>query len=105
MQGLRSTSLKIREMSLDLLDLLVLPSQSKKLSPLCLDSLYAAMATLHWLWKEAGEAEIKAALEDVRRCISRTSMRWRVSRDYLEIIKRQDVSFAMAFRAGGAGGK
>ncbi|KAK4681897.1 hypothetical protein QC764_111610 [Podospora pseudoanserina] len=99
MQGLRETSLKIRELSLELLDLLVLPSQEKKLSPLCLDSLYASMATLHWLWKEGGDAEVREALEDVRRCISRTSMRWRVSREYLEILKRQDVSFAMAFRA------
>ncbi|KAK0669446.1 hypothetical protein QBC41DRAFT_391874 [Cercophora samala] len=99
MLGLRETSLQIRDLSLDLLDLLVLPSQEKKLSPLCLDSLYASMATLHWLWKEAGEPEIREALEDVRRCISRTSMRWRVSKEYLEIIRRQDVSFAMAFRA------
>ncbi|KAK4181702.1 hypothetical protein QBC36DRAFT_317062 [Triangularia setosa] len=101
MQGLRETSLKIREVSLELLDLLVLPSQERKLSPLCLDSLYASMATLHWLWKEGGAQDIREALEDVRRCISRTSMRWRVAREYLEIIKRQDVSFAMAFRAGG----
>ncbi|KAK4201819.1 hypothetical protein QBC40DRAFT_252741 [Triangularia verruculosa] len=104
MLGLRSTSLKIREVSLELLDLLVLPSQEKKLSPLCLDSLYASMATLHWLWKESGDDGIREALEDVRRCISRTSMRWRVSREYLEIIKKQDVSFAMAFRATAAGG-
>ncbi len=67
---LRETALSIRSMSLELMEAVVLPSGLCMLGPLCLDALYGAMATLHWLWKEGGEEGIRGALEDVKRCMS-----------------------------------
>jgi virulence-associated protein VapD len=59
------------------------------------------MATLHWLWKEGGEREIKDALEDVKKVLARLDMRWRLARDYLGMEKYHDVTTAMQWRVGG----
>ncbi|KAK3945368.1 hypothetical protein QBC46DRAFT_372049 [Diplogelasinospora grovesii] len=97
--GLKEASLRIRDLSIDLLDAVVLPAEQKRTSPLCLDSLYCAMATLHWLWKEAGDPDIQSALEDVKRCLSRLAMRWRLAREYLGLEQHHDNTTAMTWRA------
>ncbi|OIW23979.1 hypothetical protein CONLIGDRAFT_120365 [Coniochaeta ligniaria NRRL 30616] len=77
----------------------MLPSNLEKVGPLVLDSLYAAMATLHWLWKEGGEDSVAVALEDVKRTLARLDMRWRLARDYLGLERWHDVTTVMEWRA------
>ncbi|KAK4190477.1 hypothetical protein QBC35DRAFT_489655 [Podospora australis] len=98
-QGLREVSFKVRDVSIEVLDAVILPTEQRKLSPLSLDALYGAMATLHWLWKEGGDSDVREALEDVRRCLGRVSMRWRLATEYLDLIRHHDVNFAMTWRA------
>jgi hypothetical protein len=93
--GIRETSLLVRDAGLELLDHMVMPVNLARVGPLILDSLYAAMATLHWLWKEGGEGEIKDALEDVKRVLARLDMRWRLGREYLGMEKYHDVNTAV----------
>ncbi|KAK3496721.1 uncharacterized protein B0T23DRAFT_401968 [Neurospora hispaniola] len=106
--GLRSLSSGvIREMCMELLDAVMLPQGLAKVSPLCLDGIYNGMATLRWLWKEGGDdggiglgengslgeggstggnVGVLQAAEDVGRCLSRLSSRWRVAEEYLGLV-------------------
>lgn len=98
--GIRSASLSVRDAAVEvLLEFCVLPSNLARVSPLVLDALYAAMATLHWLWKEGGEEGVGRALEDVKRGLARLDMRWRLARDYLGMERYHDVTTAMEWRA------
>ncbi len=95
--GLREAALKVRDLGVDhLLEDLVLPASLRRASPLWLDSLYNSMATLHWLWKESGEMDIQAALEDVKRCLVRMAMRWALAKEYLAMESHHDVTEADA---------
>lgn len=98
--GIRCASLSVRDAAVEvLLEFCVLPSNLARVSPLVLDALYAAMATLHWLWKEGGEEGVGRALEDVKRGLARLDMRWRLARDYLGMERYHDVTTAMEWRA------
>ncbi|KAB5578635.1 hypothetical protein GE09DRAFT_1090501 [Coniochaeta sp. 2T2.1] len=97
--GIRSVSLAVRDAGVELLEFVMLPANLAKVGPLVLDSLYAAMATLHWLWKESGEEEVGRALEDVKRTLARLDMRWRLARDYLGLERYHDVTTVMEWRA------
>ncbi|KAK3984138.1 hypothetical protein QBC44DRAFT_253576 [Cladorrhinum sp. PSN332] len=99
MNGLKEVAFKGRDVALEILDILVLPSEQRRLSPLCLDALYGALATLHWLWKESGDNDVRGALEDVRRCMSRVSMQWRLAKEYMDLLRHHDVNIAMEWRA------
>lgn len=98
--GLRSCSLAMRDISLEILEAVMLPTEQRRVSPLCLDALYCAMASLHWLWKESGCEEVRTALEDVKNCLSRLAMRWRLGGEYVGMIHYHDVTMSMALRAG-----
>ncbi len=95
--GLREAALRVRDLGVDhLLEDLVLPASLRRASPLWLDSLYNSMATLHWLWKESGEADIHVALEDVKRCLVRMAMRWTLAKEYLAMEPHHEISEADA---------
>ncbi|KAK0733585.1 hypothetical protein B0T26DRAFT_27774 [Lasiosphaeria miniovina] len=96
--GLQDLSLRVRDLSVELLEAAMLPAGSRQVSPLCLDALYGAMASLHWLWKESGSPEIHAALEDIKHCIHHLALRWRLATEYLELIHNHDVTTLMAWR-------
>ncbi|KAK0630123.1 hypothetical protein B0T17DRAFT_589721 [Bombardia bombarda] len=98
--GLRALALQVRDLSVDLLEAVMLPAEQRRVSPLCLDSVYGAMATLHWLWKEGGDAELLAGLEDVRRSMARLAMRWRLAREYVDMMDYHDVTAVVAWRGG-----
>lgn len=97
--GIRAVSLLARDAGVELLDFVMLPANLAKVGPLVLDSLYAAMATLHWLFKEGGEEGVARALEDVKRVLARLDMRWRLARDYLGMERYHDVTAVMEWRA------
>ncbi|KAH8899364.1 hypothetical protein GQ53DRAFT_836418 [Thozetella sp. PMI_491] len=98
--GLRDVSLRVRDLGVDhLLEDLVLPASLRRASPLCLDALYGSMATLRWLWKESGEESIHVALNDIKQCLVRLSMRWMLAQEYLGMEQHHDITTAMAWRA------
>ncbi|KAK3330173.1 hypothetical protein B0H66DRAFT_48327 [Apodospora peruviana] len=98
-EGLKSCSFGMRDISLEVLEAVMMPDEQRRVSPLCLDALYGSMASLHWLWKESGSDEIHAAMEDVRNCLQRLAMRWRLAGEYLDMIHYHDVTMVMALRA------
>lgn len=65
-------------------------------SPLCLDALYCGMSTFQWLWKENGDPEMKEGLDITKRCLERIAKRWGLAREYLEVVKMQDVEAMQA---------
>ncbi|KAM7209364.1 Fungal specific transcription factor domain containing protein [Naviculisporaceae sp. PSN 640] len=99
-EGLKSSSLAMRDLSLEILEMVMLPAEQRKISPLCLDSLYCAVASLHWLFKESGEEDIGIALGDVRNCLGRLGCRWKVGEVYAGLMGFHDVTVVMALRNG-----
>ncbi|KAK0632990.1 hypothetical protein B0T14DRAFT_598344 [Immersiella caudata] len=96
--GLRETAQATRDLALEVLDAAMLPSGIERVSPLCLDAFYGAMATLHWLWKEGGDEEVKKEMEDTRRCMVRLGWKWKVAGEYLEMLRYHDVTTVMAWK-------
>ncbi|KAK0656550.1 hypothetical protein B0T16DRAFT_452108 [Cercophora newfieldiana] len=96
--GLRETALATRDFALEILDAAMLPSGVECVSPLVLDALYGAMATLHWLWKEGGDGQTQRDMEDIRRCMARLGERWRVAGKYVDMLHYHDVTAVMAWK-------
>ncbi|KAK3694776.1 hypothetical protein B0T22DRAFT_81459 [Podospora appendiculata] len=96
--AIRAAALQVRDLGLDVLEAVLPPAELRRASPLPLDALYAALATLHWLWKEGGDPEAERALEDLKKILSRLAMRWTVATEYLDMIHHHDVTSVMAWR-------
>lgn len=63
-----------------------------RLSPLVLDAMYGAAATLHWMWKEMGDFEAGVALDLLKQCFTRISSRWRLANEYAGIIAQTELT-------------
>ena len=100
--GLRKSSDRILEFGRTLLEFTadMTTAELGRVSPLILDSMYCAMATYHWLWKEGGNPEVEEALEGVKSALRRLTLRWRLASEYLIIEEYHDVTTMMAIRAG-----
>ncbi|KAK1757434.1 hypothetical protein QBC47DRAFT_318542 [Echria macrotheca] len=85
--SLRETAFLVRDVGLELLEAAMLPKAQERVSCLCLDTFYGALATLHWLHKENGNQDVQTALSDVARVIARTGMRWKAADEYMGIIE------------------
>ncbi|ROV99367.1 hypothetical protein VSDG_03995 [Cytospora chrysosperma] len=72
-----------------------------KLSPLCLDALYCALATYHWQWKENGQPEMKQGMDETRAALGRLAPRWRLAGEYLKIDRYSGVTIVMGAREDG----
>ncbi|KAK3336626.1 hypothetical protein B0T19DRAFT_44974 [Cercophora scortea] len=96
--SIRSAALQVRDLGLEVLEIVLPPAELRRVSPLLLDALYAALATLHWLWKEGGDPAVEQALEDLKKVLSRLAMRWSVATEYLDMIHHHDVTSVMAWR-------
>ena len=57
-----------------------------RISPLAFDSMYAAAATLHWVWNETGDLEAEAGVSVLRQCLAAVGRRWRLGNEYLHIL-------------------
>lgn len=73
-----------------------------KFSPLCLDTLYCAMSTFEWLWKENGDPEMKEGVDLTKRCLERVGKRWRLAREYLEVGELHNAEAMLAMSSNGA---
>jgi len=96
--GLQETALAARDLALEILDCSLLPGAVDRVSSLCLDALYGAMATLHWLWKEGGDAGVREQMEDIQRCMGRLAWRWKVAGEYVELLHYHNVTTVMAWK-------
>jgi hypothetical protein len=63
-----------------------------RMSPLCFDAIYCALATFHWYWKENGLLEMRQGLEQTRAALVRMAPRWRLAGEYLGIERHHDVT-------------
>lgn len=63
-----------------------------KVSPLIMDSLWAAGQHYMWVWKESRDAKAEAALESIRNCLRIFQTRWRNAAAYLRIFDGQEFS-------------
>ncbi|POS78804.1 hypothetical protein DHEL01_v202793 [Diaporthe helianthi] len=70
-----------------------------RMSPLCFDALYCALATFHWHWKENGLLEMRQGMEQTRAALVRMTPRWRLAGEYLEMERHHDVMGIMTDRA------
>ncbi|KAA8575522.1 hypothetical protein MFRU_002g00320 [Monilinia fructicola] len=63
-----------------------------KVSPLIMDSLWAAGQHYMWVWKESRDAQSQVALESIRNCLRKFQTRWRNAAEYLRIFDGQEFS-------------
>lgn len=61
--------------------------QLARVSPFALDALYCAMATFHWVLREAGDEMIKVSLENIMQCLRRLGEGWPLALEYLALEK------------------
>lgn len=101
--GLNVASEAIRAFAGDLLTLTSdeVGEGATKVSPLCFDALYCALATFHWQWKESGQREMKQGMDETRAALVRLAPRWRLADEYLEIDKYNDITIMMGPMANG----
>ena len=64
---------------------------SDKLGPFCLDSLYCAMLSLHWLHREQGDASHRSDLKTLAKCFVVYGRRWNLGNTYLSLSERYDA--------------
>lgn len=115
-KGLTTTSERIKVFAGELLNLSHSPAASPdvsmggvdgggeadavdRLSPLCFDALYCALATFHWHWKENGQPEMRQGLEQTRAALIRMAPRWRLAGEYLGMERHHDVVGIMTDKA------
>ncbi|KKY31101.1 putative fungal specific transcription [Diaporthe ampelina] len=115
-KGLMTTSERIKVFAGELLSLSHTPATSpdvsmagadsggevdavERLSPLCFDAIYCALATFHWQWKENGQPEMKRGVEQTRAALVRMARRWRLAGEYLEIERHHEVIGIVTDRA------
>lgn len=119
-KGLTTTSERIRVFADELLGLSRSPATSpdvsmagvdggrgeadvvNRLSPLCFDAIYCALATFHWHWKENGDPEMRQGMEHSRAALVRMAPRWRLAGEYLDIERYHDVMGIVTDRADGS---
>ncbi|KAJ0115829.1 hypothetical protein J7T55_003998 [Diaporthe amygdali] len=105
--GLTAMSKKIQDFSSELMSLSHSPATSPdvsmtdagagepdvvdRMSPLCFDAVYCALATFHWHWKENGQPDMKRGMEQTRAALVRMAPRWRLAGEYLDIERHHDV--------------
>ncbi|KAK1994849.1 hypothetical protein LX36DRAFT_583601, partial [Colletotrichum falcatum] len=64
-------------------------------SPLILDALYGAAATLAWLVREEGPARHADGFAAIKRCLERLGVRWRLAAEYARMLDHQDLAYMM----------
>ncbi|KAK7738076.1 hypothetical protein SLS63_002409 [Diaporthe eres] len=73
-----------------------------RLSPLCFDAIYCALATFLWHWKENGQPEMRQGMEQSRAALVGMAPRWRLAGEYLDIERYHDVMGIVTDRAEGS---
>ncbi|KAK8908994.1 hypothetical protein ACHAPC_000144 [Botrytis cinerea] len=72
-----------------------------KVSPLIMDSLWAAGQHYMWEWRESRNPQSQEALEIIRNCLRRFQTRWRNAAEYLRIFDGQEFGqFTSALGSG-----
>ena len=66
-----------------------------RLSPIIMDSLYAAASNYAWLVRESGDVMYQTALDAIRDCLKKLGARWRNAAEYLRILEAQEFSYAI----------
>ncbi|KAI3395728.1 hypothetical protein diail_951 [Diaporthe ilicicola] len=117
-KGLTATSEKIQAFAVELLSVSDSPATSPdvsmagaegiradgvdRMSPLCFDAIYCALATFHWHWKENGQPEMRHGMEQTRAALVRMAPRWRLAGEYLDIERHHDVMGIVTSRSNGS---
>jgi len=95
-EGLSKVSQRVRQFGVELRHVID-EGGAGRVSPFVLDGLYCAMAVFHWLWSEAGDAEVERSLDDTRRALACLGGRWRAATEYLAM-ERYHHGFRMNVR-------
>lgn len=85
--GLNMASGVVRVFAGELLAI-VIEGSLDRVSPLCFDALYGALATFHWQWKESGQPEMRQGMDETRAALAGFASRWRLAGEYLKIERR-----------------
>jgi hypothetical protein len=96
--GLKSVSLRIRELASRVDAYCSQGGDPSSISPLVLDSFYCAASTFDWIMRESGEGAAEENLGVLRGCMGRLSLRWRLGASYLGLMEQQDIAVLLALK-------
>lgn len=71
------------------------PQDLDRLSPIIMDSIYAAAANYAWLVRESGDENYQMSLDSLRHCLRRFGTRWRNAAEYLRILEAKEFTYAV----------
>jgi hypothetical protein len=94
-EGLKTVSRSINDFAEQITASTPQPQDLDRVSPLIMDSLYAAAANYAWLVRESGDESSQMALESIRHCLRRLGARWRNAAEYLRILEAQEFTYAV----------
>ena len=92
LDGIRTVSSSIVEFSKKLVAAVHAPEDLARVSPVIMESLYAAATNYAWVLRENGDKESQHALDTLRQCLRRLGTKWRGATEYLKILEAQEVS-------------
>lgn len=93
MEGVRKTALYVRDCAADLYAFVSLDGDVVKATPLLLDALYLAAVAHQGAWKETGDPAAETDFEVTRKCLVRLSGRWRLGKEFLDMLEVQDMNY------------
>jgi len=93
--GLKTVSRSILDFSEQVNAVTSTPQDLDRISPIIMDSLYAAAANFAWLVRESGDENSQMALDSLRQCLRRLGTRWRNAAEYARLLEAQEFQYAV----------
>lgn len=94
-EGLRSVSDSIKELSQQVANCTPNSMDIDHVSIFLLDALYCGATNYAWDVRESGNAISEEGLDAIRQCLRRFTARWRAAQEYLRILEAQEFAFAV----------
>lgn len=106
MEGTKKTAAYVRDFAADLFALISLDEDVVKTPPMVLDALYLGSIVHQSTWKETGDPNAETSLETTRKCMVRLSNRWRLGKEFLDILETYEMSYIVnaSFQSSKLGG-
>lgn len=103
--GVQNIAALVRDFAADLFAFIALNKNVVKTPPIVLDAFYLGSVAHHGVWKETGDPVAEGSLETTRNCLIRLSGRWRLGKQFLDMLESREITRIVGVNyCGGLGG-
>lgn len=105
-EGMKKMAAYVRDFAADLFAFIALDEDVVKTPPMVLDAFYLGSMTQYSAWKETGDSTAETSLETTRKCLIRLSGRWRLGKEFLDMMETQEMNYMVgaSFQSSKLGG-